>query len=452
MFKLMISWCCIIVVCKGNVFDNLLDEFWQWRMRNNPEFASNVGNSNYTDLLEDYSIAAIDTRKEWLEDFLTRVKSSVQRNSLDAGDSVTYGPMNPISILEGIQITYGSRAELIDQIITRMKKSLEMKTTYHSVSISSVPADLDKMLVFEGNITGFPMYEPFRSKLDEKEPSSTVRAMIRAKAEQNIGYLLGQVRTLKDFISSTYIPNVRTTLGVLGLPRGKEYYRACLKWQLSTDITPQEIHDLGLERVNITYMEMENITRKAGFNGTVQEYFAQIKADDSNYERDPMFKDIKKERVDPVLHNLFEDIPPNITHMKLKMEIPALLSHETDPGHHLQDAYALTSPSIPIFRRATDFTNWNKEQAVNYMLKYTTGSRETLEREVDRYSTWPGQATSWSLRYQEVPQRDSQEWRHAPLHHGETRETVHPGYESSAQSSGGHPGLPGSGRRSSTNT
>ncbi|XP_052815660.1 uncharacterized protein LOC128242527 [Mya arenaria] len=90
MFKLMISWCCIIVVCKGNVFDNLLDEFWQWRMRNNPEFASNVGNSNYTDLLEDYSIAAIDTRKEWLEDFLTRVKSSVQRNSLDAGDSVTY--------------------------------------------------------------------------------------------------------------------------------------------------------------------------------------------------------------------------------------------------------------------------------------------------------------------------------------------------------------------------
>ncbi|XP_052818910.1 uncharacterized protein LOC128244847 [Mya arenaria] len=539
MFKLMISWCCIIVVCKGNVFDNLLDEFWQWRMRNNPEFASNVGNSNYTDLLEDYSIAAIDTRKEWLEDFLTRVKSSVQRNSLDAGDSVTYdvlvdtiqswldgyewryyGPMNPISILEGIQITYGSRAELvkfesteifekfatrikaygdqIDQIITRMKKSLEMKTTYHSVSISSVPADLDKMLVFEGNITGFPMYEPFRSKLDEKEPSSTVRAMIRAKAEQNIGYLLGQVRTLKDFISSTYIPNVRTTLGVLGLPRGKEYYRACLKWQLSTDITPQEIHDLGLERVNITYMEMENITRKAGFNGTVQEYFAQIKADDSNYERDPdralqMFKDIKKERVDPVLHNLFEDIPPNITHMKiekmtyngplgiykngapdgsrpgvfyanvnqkvLKMEIPALLSHETDPGHHLQDAYALTSPSIPIFRRATDFTKyfavplhfpfytaymegwgfysedlgeklgmyhndkeklgqlsleilraarlvvdtgihnmgWNKEQAVNYMLKYTTGSRETLEREVDRYSTWPGQATSYMI-------------------------------------------------------
>ncbi|WAR12718.1 hypothetical protein MAR_026898 [Mya arenaria] len=351
-------------------------------MRNNPEFASNVGNSNYTDLLEDYSIAAIDTRK---------VQSSVQRNSLDAGEAITYdvlvdtiqswldgyewryyGPMNPINILEGIQSNFGSRA-----------------------GQSSVPADLDKMLAFEGNVTAFPMYEPFASKLEEKEPNSTMRTMIKEEAAQNIRYLLGKVRTLKDFINDRYIPNVRSTLGVLSLPRGKEYYRACLKWQLSTDITPQEIHDLGLERVNITYMEMEKLTRKAGFNGTVQEYFAQIKADNTNFEEDPdralqMFKDMMKERVEPVLHRFFEDIPDvplviekmpnngplgiykngapdgsrpgvffaNVNKKVLKMEIPALLAHEADPGHHLQDAYALTSPSIPIFRRATDFSKY----------------------------------------------------------------------------------------------
>ncbi|XP_052819280.1 uncharacterized protein LOC128245102 [Mya arenaria] len=537
MFKSMISWCCIIVVCNGHVFDILLDEFWQWRMRNNPEFASNVGNSNYTDLLEDYSIAAIDTRKEWLDNFLTKVQSSVQRNSLDAGEAITYdvlvdtiqswldgyewryyGPMNPINILEGIQSNFGSRAgqvkfessemfekfakrikaygDQIDQIIVRMNKSIEMGTTYHSVSISSVPADLDKMLAFEGNVTAFPMYEPFASKLEEKEPNSTMRTMIKEEAAQNIRYLLGKVRTLKDFINDRYIPNVRSTLGVLSLPRGKEYYRACLKWQLSTDITPQEIHDLGLERVNITYMEMEKLTRKAGFNGTVQEYFAQIKADNTNFEEDPdralqMFKDMMKERVEPVLHRFFEDIPDvplviekmpnngplgiykngapdgsrpgvffaNVNKKVLKMEIPALLAHEADPGHHLQDAYALTSPSIPIFRRATDFSKyfgaplhfpfytaysegwglysedlgeqmgmyhndkdkmgklsleifraarlvvdtgihhmgWTRDQAVNYMLKYTASSRASLEREVDRYSTWPGQATSYMI-------------------------------------------------------
>jgi len=40
------------------------------------------------------------------------------------------------------------------------------------------------------------------------------------------------------------------------------------------------------------------------------------------------------------------------------MDMPALVVHEADPGHHLQDAYALSSPSIPMFRRATDFSKY----------------------------------------------------------------------------------------------
>jgi len=41
----------------------------------------------------------------------------------------------------------------------------------------------------------------------------------------------------------------RTEFGVWSLPRGKDYYRACLKWHLSTDITPEEVHSLGLREV-----------------------------------------------------------------------------------------------------------------------------------------------------------------------------------------------------------
>ena len=44
-------------------FQSLIDDFWTWRLQNNPEFASNVGNHEYDALLEDYSLDAFDNRK-----------------------------------------------------------------------------------------------------------------------------------------------------------------------------------------------------------------------------------------------------------------------------------------------------------------------------------------------------------------------------------------------------
>lgn len=59
--------------------------------------------------------------------------------------------------------------------------------------------------------------------------------------------------------SQEYMPNTRTSFGVGGLPRGNEYYAACLKWQLSVNLTADEIHNIGIREVNRVHKELEKV-------------------------------------------------------------------------------------------------------------------------------------------------------------------------------------------------
>ena len=55
------------------------------------------------------------------------------------------------------------------------------------------------------------------------------------------------------------MPNTRQGLGVSSLPNGAEYYKACLKWHTSLDITPEEVHQKGLAEVDRIAKEMEKV-------------------------------------------------------------------------------------------------------------------------------------------------------------------------------------------------
>lgn len=518
-------------------FKELVDDFWEWRLQNNPEFASNVGDHRYTELLENYTIEAIDTRKVANEGFLRRL-SGVDRSSLGSGGRVTYdvlkdtiqtwldgyewrfyGPMNPVSRLDGPHTNYMTRAGQvkfqnetdfrkfaqrigaysvqIDQMITRMRKAIEMNTTFHRMSVQDVPGKLlDITTKFQKNVTAFPMYEPFTQDLDKTVTDTTKKTEIRTAARENVERLLNKLKELAEFINNTYIPNTRSGFGVWSLPRGLDYYKACLKWQLSVDDTPEEIHDKGLTEVARVHRKLLEIIERANFTGTVQAYNDYVRMNDSLWITDAnmaiaAYKKSYKEVILPKLPDLFSNIPDfpllieanpmdgpvgiykngapdgsrpgifyaNVISKVSTFGIAALLAHETDPGHHLQDAYALTSPDIPMFRKATDFSKyfaaplhypfytaysegwglysedlgeemgiyqndlerfgkygmeifraarlvvdtgihakrWSREKAIEYMKNYTSLSETTIASEIDRYSTWPGQATSYMI-------------------------------------------------------
>jgi uncharacterized protein (DUF885 family) len=58
----------------------------------------------------------------------------------------------------------------------------------------------------------------------------------------------------------TYIPNTRSSFGVGGLPQGAEYYKACLKWQLSIDLSADEIHRMGIREVQRVHSEIQKVS------------------------------------------------------------------------------------------------------------------------------------------------------------------------------------------------
>lgn len=528
---------CVGFVSCDTTFDKLVDDFWEWRMVNNPEFASNVGDHRFTDRLEDYKIEAIDERKVDIEGFVARLQT-VDRDALNSGGRVTYdvlhdtlqtwldgykwryyGPMNPVNILEGLHTTYGSRDGQVkfvnetdfsrfaarigaygiqlDEIIARMNKSIEMETTNHFVSIDGIPEKYFKVYsMYKDNVTAFPMYRPFIDDIDAKVLDSSRKQEIRTLAQQNIGTLLNKMKELGDFLNNTYSQHTRSGFGVWSLPNGLDYYKACLKWQLSVTYTPEEIHQKGLTEVARVYQNLNKIVQRANFSGTVQEFNEYIRNNNSNFITDgnaaiEQFRKIYQDRIVPKLTKMFQDIPDvplsieemtydgplgiykngapdgsrpgvffaNVLSKVPKFDMAALLTHETDPGHHLQDAYALTSEDIPMFRKATDFSKyfavplhfpfytaysegwglysedlgeelniyendlerfgkygleifraarlvvdtgihakqWTRDRAIEYMKNYTAYPENTIAREIDRYSTWPGQATSYMI-------------------------------------------------------
>lgn len=536
MFVFVVLWIYVAAEQPATkVFSNLYDEFWNWRKLDNPEFANNIGDHEHTDMLENYTIAAIDVARDKIRKYYLELQQ-IDKYMLSEADQVSYevlkdtlqtwldgyhwryyGPMNPVNSFEGIQSNFQSRlgdvkfetendfrkfakriglyGDRIMQEMERMNKSIEMRTTYHNVSVRNISDRCDAMLKYLNNITAFPMYEPFRNQLDNIVNDTRSRADLRAEAEKQIRYLLDRVQVLKEYMQTTYMPNTRTDLGVVNLPQGKEYYQACLRWHLSINVTAEEIHDIGLKQVEDVSKEIRTIMTKAQFNGTITEYLEKLRNDPSLIVEPgkalQMFKDIYNNRIKPKLGKLFLDIPifplviepmlnagpmgiykngapdksrpgkflANVQSKVQTFDMMALLLHETDPGHHLQDSYALMSQSIPMFRKATDFSKyfsaplhfpfytaysegwglysedlgkdldlfennfewlgkhmldifraarlvvdtgihakgWNKTQAVGYMLNYTCYSQELIEREVDRYATWPGQATAYMI-------------------------------------------------------
>ncbi|MPC73971.1 hypothetical protein E2C01_068314 [Portunus trituberculatus] len=80
--------------------------------------------------------------------------------------------------------------------------------------------------------------------------TSEQRTTLRQQAQERIKQdLIPSFKEIRNFIVDQYLLATRTEVGVSSLPGGKPYYQACLKFHTTTDLTPQEIHDMGQKEV-----------------------------------------------------------------------------------------------------------------------------------------------------------------------------------------------------------
>ena len=236
--------------------------------------------------------------------------------------------------------------------------------------------------------TQSPLYAPFKS-LPASIPAGQ-QAQLQARARAAIAdKVIPAYADLLTFFRNEYVPQARTTLAAEAMPGGVDFYRSQIREYTTLDLSPAQIHDIGLAEVARIRAEMEAIIDQVGFAGnSPQTRFADflhfLRTDEQFYARTPQqllhHAAWISKRVDAVLGRYFtlprarftiipvpDDIAPfwtagrggNATYWvntynlpaRPLYNLPALTLHESDPGHAMQMALASEQAEQPAWRR-----------------------------------------------------------------------------------------------------
>jgi prolyl oligopeptidase len=229
--------------------------------------------------------------------------------------------------------------------------------------------------------------------------SATIQAELQKQAEQAIAnVVIPAYRRFQVFFYQQYLTKCRESVGAYALPNGKAFYTYRAHRFTTTELAPEEIHQIGLKEVARIRNEMEDLIKQLGFGGSFNEFLRFLRTDPQFYYQDPDallqgYRAIAK-KIDPELVKLFGRLPrmpygvkpipvssaPDTAtgyyqppaadgsragyyyvnlykpEVRPKYEMEVLTLHEAVPGHHLQIALQQELRDLPNFRRFSGFT------------------------------------------------------------------------------------------------
>jgi uncharacterized protein (DUF885 family) len=279
---------------------------------------------------------------------------------------------------------------VMDQYIALMRQGIERGITQPRVILDGRDEPIKVQIVDDA--TDSPFYAPFKT-LPETVAAGQ-KAELLATAEKVVAEdVIPAYQRLHDFFREEYLPGARDTLGASSLPNGEYFYRTQIQRYATVDMTPREIHDIGLEQVARIRSEMQTIIEEVGFEGSFPEFLEFLRTDPQFYAKTAKellaFASYYTKKVDGRLPSIIghlprqpygvapvpEDIAPfytvgryvsapldshrggyywvNTYDLKSRAlyAIPALTLHEAAPGHHTQSALAREQSEKPPFRR-----------------------------------------------------------------------------------------------------
>ncbi len=283
----------------------------------------------------------------------------------------------------------------VDEYIAIMRLGLSRGMTPPRVVLEGAESLVDPYIVDEPMKSVF--YRPF-AEMPARVPEAD-RERLRNLAKQVIARsVVPGYRSLREFLVREYIPGARTTVGASALPNGKAYYAQRVRHFTTLDLTPEEIHQIGLREVERIRAEMQAVIEQVGFEGSFAEFVEQLRSDPRFYAKSPEQLLEKAayiaKRMDGKLPSLFRTLPrrpytvepvpaeiaPRFTagryieapagstepgrywintyalESRPLYNLEALTLHEAVPGHHLQIALTREMKGLPPFRRHSFLT------------------------------------------------------------------------------------------------
>jgi uncharacterized protein (DUF885 family) len=408
----------------------LFDREWDWRMQEYPLFATSIGDHRFDDTLPEVTPAAEDRRDKQTAGFLDEL-GTIDRNALSTDDRINYDmfktqleqrrdshrfneqlmPLNADSgfhtdfALMPKQMPFAAPADFdryiarlrafgkyMDDEIAQMREGIRTGTTMPKESLAGIETSITPLVVDDP--TKSALWEPFATipATFDTATRDRIASQGRAAIAESV---TPAYRRFLDFMTKDYVPHARTTLAATALPNGQAYYAFLVKEFTTTDVTPDQVHQIGLDQVKQIRAEMDEAIKKTGFTGTFPQFLQFLRTDPRFYPKtaDQLLKEAAyiAKRMDGKLPSLFTHLPrqtytvapvpeylaPKYTAGRYNPNPPdgtepgyywvntyalntrplynleALTLHEAVPGHHLQGAISYELTNLPNFRRWT---------------------------------------------------------------------------------------------------
>ena len=405
----------------------VLKQEWEYRLRTNPELASHTGDNRYNDKVSDFSpeffaadlqhdqqmlarIDAIDTAGFPEQEKLN--KALMLRGLHEQIESAKFKEWEmPVTQFGGPHMEYVSLASntsfhsvkdyedylsrlhqlphLFDQVTMDMRLGLSDHLMPPRYLLEKVVAQAQR--ISDDSPEASPFSQPVHkfpesiSEADQKRLRAAVFAAVKNEVSPTYGKFAAFVRT-------EYAPRGRTDLGVWALPEGDARYQFAVRTMTTTNLSPEEIHQLGLKQVTEIESQMLKIARQQGFDD-LKSFNEHIRKDvhlhatsgqqlldlyqhyaDQMYGKLPqLFGKLPKNKLAVVPMQSYRSpdavpadyspgagdnsLPGRINvneynpQARLLLNVEAIAYHEGVPGHHLQFSVAHELTDLPAFRK-----------------------------------------------------------------------------------------------------
>ena len=419
----------------------LFDEHFERSLEMNPLRATSIGDDRYNDRLAnvngpEYRAGIQAMNEEFLERLL-----EIDRDQLGYQDQLSYDifRINREQSLEGVRFPshlqpenqfrspmsafvrlgsgasdhpfetvkdyddFLSRADdfavNVDQNIANMQEGMRQGIVQPRILMEKLVPQLESQIV--DDVTQSAFYKPVASMPEDF--SDEDRERLRRAYEDKIGNtIIPAFERLNNFLGDDYNSAARETVGLSALPDGAAWYDYMVRVRTTTDMSAEEIHQVGLDEVARIHVEMHKVMEEVGFEGDLDEFFEYVITDTQFLYDEPEqmiqgYRDMA-DHINELATNLFEIFPktdfevrrvepfrektsskgsyqagnpdgsrPGVFYANAydlsarpTWAMESLYLHEAIPGHHFQIMIQRENEDLPDFRRFGGFTAFSE--------------------------------------------------------------------------------------------
>ena len=425
----------------GTALHELFDEHFERNLEMNPLSATFIGDYRYNDRMAnsnspEYRAAAAAMDEEFLQRLL-----DIDRSQLDEQDQLSFDifRINREQSLEGnqfpfhlqpinqfysitnffVQLGSGSSAHpfktvkdyedflsraddfsaIVDQLVTNMQQGMNEGVTQPRILMEKLLPQIDAHVVEDVADSNF--YAPVRNMPEDFSDADRER-LTAAYEDKIMNTIIPAYQRISNFIGDDYLGNARETVGLYAQPNGVSWYEYMVRLRTTTDMTPDEIHQVGLDEVARIHGEMHSVMEEVGFEGDLKEFFEYMNTDPQFFFDEPEqliqgYRDMS-DHVSNLSRALFEIFPktdfevrrvepfreksasggsyqagtpdgarPGVFYANAydlsarpNWAMESLYLHEAIPGHHFQIMIQRENEALPDFRRFGGFTAFSE--------------------------------------------------------------------------------------------